>query len=59
MVPKTSNFCKQNTNSKGTTFYLGRSSNSQHNLNQKFRKENKFEIGLNFKGIQTFEEKNA
>jgi hypothetical protein len=43
--------------SKGTTFLLGRSSNSQQNLNYRFRKQIKFEFGLNFNGVQTFWEK--
>jgi hypothetical protein len=44
-------------NSKGITFLLERSSNSKWILKYKSRKQIQFEIGLNFKGVQTFEEK--
>jgi hypothetical protein len=42
--------------SKGTTFHLGRSSNSQQDINYKFRDPNTVVFGLNFKGVQTLEE---
>jgi hypothetical protein len=42
-------------NSKGTTFFLGRSSIFQHNLNLIFKKQISFEFGLNFKRVQNFE----
>jgi hypothetical protein len=37
--------------------FLVRSSNSQQNFNYEFRKQIKFEFGLNFNGVQTFLEK--
>jgi hypothetical protein len=51
------NFARMRINSKGITFLLERSSNSQQNLNKKCRKPNKVEFGLNFKGVQSFKEK--
>jgi hypothetical protein len=39
---------------KGTTFHVDTNSNSKWILNDKFRKQTRFEFGLNFLGHQPF-----
>jgi hypothetical protein len=45
--------CMLEYNFRRNIFPSGSSSNSQHNMNYKFRDPNKVVFGLNFKGVQT------